>query len=264
MYKDLRGDFAKGEDFELDTSFDDIEMEMGNVVKEAGVHQETPDGTSLSDTVRKLRAFHVNPDYIVTSGNPKAKTVVLFMQIHSMSGMTNEMADELGVTQSQAQIKEGIGNAVRTGFVKDVYEEFVESTRVLDGSSLLKEYNSDTSMRQATFQLKEELGERMVLKGYDVDELKSFVFMDDPDKEKDDRYFEHRTKAHNVFIASNLAERVNASDQNISFVTLGIGHEKLPQGERHPVRISDCLAYYGFNVIVVDTSGRSKVYKMTK
>ena len=58
----------------------------------------------------------------------------------------------------------------------------------------------------------------------------------------------------NVFIASNLTTRHSGlGEQPVSFATMGGEHERYRNPDvEHQIPISHAMAYYGFNVVVVN------------
>lgn len=146
-YADLRADFEKGRETELDESLLTLSREMDDIIADAGVQQldlgalSTSASPRLSQAVHELRRLNIQPSYVVQSPNPQAKTVVLFMQTHAAPPLDpDEAADviklgpvplealipnrpEQTFESSQHQIRTAITRGVRTGLIRTVYDE---------------------------------------------------------------------------------------------------------------------------------------------
>ena len=96
-----------------------------------------------------------------------------------------------------------------------------------------------------------ELGDQFHVHGYDFDEYKMKIFEGEAD-------FVYRINAHHPFIASRFADLMEASSEDIAFMTMGALHEfYLNPAVAHHLPISHVLAYYGLNVVVVDAANES-------
>lgn len=92
--------------------------------------------------------------------------------------------------------------------------------------------------------------------GYDASRLKSRIVIEG-------KGWKYRATGHNVYIASNF-KQIHAKHHqlgDVSYMILGGGHETLFDFDHrnnkifthsNPLPISHTLAYYGYNVVVVD------------
>lgn len=270
-YNDLRGDFDRGQETDLDQSFATIEKEMQKEIQNSGVRKISMDKLSevrspmLKGHVDKLKKLNIQPSYVVESTNPQAKTVVLFMQTHHASEMVggkdaDKEFDEINKTlarrmkrpdDSQNQIRDAIVAAVNGGLTQTVYEEGLQNKTTADAKMLRKLSAHDK--KTGSIQAKMALKDKMQLKGYDFDELKLRSMMSESD-------LKYRASAHNPFIASNVSDLVEASDESLSLLTIGSMHENSPVKDlKQTLPISQALAYYGMNVVVVDASSETPI-----
>lgn len=253
LYGDLRRDFESGQELQLDESFDQLIALMEEEISKSGVRTELVDETILNDTILKLRGVGIHPSYVVTQGDPNAKTIVFFMQLHSNPGMDKEFRDSVGITASQREIYEGIRGAQKAGLGKTVYAEGLD----LDMSLDLDEYldflmEDENNAAMANLQLEHDLGDRIDTVGAEETALFFDMFT------HPGRGFEYRCTAHNIFIADNVADHFSNSDETLAFLSFGAFHETADGSgeEESPLPLSQILAYRGFNVVVVDAATR--------
>ena len=72
---------------------------------------------------------------------------------------------------------------------------------------------------------------------------------------KGGKYLPYRTTGQNVFIASAVAQGLDTNPTGLPAVVIGAGHERPFLGsQRDLLPISEVLAVYGMDVIVVDAS----------
>lgn len=250
LYEDLRRDFENNQELRLDEGFDQLIALMEEEILKGGVRTESVDETILTGTIEELRGVGIHPSYVVTQGDPNAKTIVFFMQIHSNPGMDKEFRDSAGITASQREIYEGILGAQKAGLGKTVYAEGLESGISLDEYvDLLMVDENDAAM--ATVQLEHDLGDRVDTVG--TEELALLL---DMFTRHGRRGFRYRCTAHNIFIADNVADHFSNSDETLAFLPFGALHETADGfGEGvSPLPLSQILAYRGFNVVVVDSA----------
>jgi hypothetical protein len=287
VYDDLKSDFDRGMETDIDSSFDTLISGMDQALKEAGVRKEAPDEKStLSDTVAKLKNLGIEPEYVVTSGNPKAKTVVLFMQAHPNPGVTQASADADGITASQAQIGQAIESAVESGLTHDIFEEGLGRYAEVRTEEVKESFSERPDLQfSASWRAKEKYGDKINLKGYEPENMQPsyaqevvelFYKIRNGDLREEDvtpeqkqlaikfsAFGAYRMSSMNVFIASNIKAALDQSDQPTSFMILGGAHEKpSPQFikaglKENPLPISQALAYYGMNVVVVDAMSKN-------
>lgn len=250
LYDDLRKDFENGQELKLDEGFDELIALMEGEISRSGVRRELVDETILHETVEQLRGVGINPSYVVTQGDPHAKTMIFFMQIHPNPGIDQEFRDAYGVTASQREIYEGILGAQKAGLGRTVYAEGVWSGMPLD--KYIDEMMSyEHIAATATFRLEHDLRDQI-----------DTVATEEPVPFFDilmhgGRGFEYRTTAHNIFIADNVADHFKSSDEILAFLPFGAFHETavgFGEGAESPLPLSQILAYHGLNVVVVDSA----------
>ncbi len=285
-YEDLRRDFNENRETDLDQAFEPILQEMRQEIAKAGVKKISMDrlnevqSPSLLRTVERLRGLNIQPSYVVQSQNPNAKTVVLFMQRHPEQKIANfnqeggsqddilrkafEDSDRefRSLESSQGQIRDAIVAAVRSGLIHTVYEEglpkggqLIKLPQVPENelpSFMERMQKEDPEMARdfgaGSLQAQLILGKGLKLTGYDFDELKMKIISGKAD-------MKYRMHAHNAFIASNLSDYVESSPDEVSFLTIGAAHEAFPSSKvAHQLPLSNAMAYYGMNVVVVDTA----------
>ena len=131
-----------------------------------------------------------------------------------------------------------------------MYEEGIPKNAVIrniDPTKLTPEAQKHVD-EDGALQAKILLGDKIELMGYDFDEYKERVIQGKAE-------FVYRIHAHNAFIASNVSDFVEASPDHVSAMTLGAFHEAYPDSKSlHHLPASHAMAYYGMNVIVVDTT----------
>ena len=248
LYDDLIEDHEASRHLNLDTSFDEISRKMEEEIAERGVRIEPASNTILADTVKALEECGITPEYIVTTGNPKAKTVVYFMQIHPHPTKTSpKILEAMGVKASQEEIYEAIIAASEKGLIKVVYGEGISSGKKLDEETL-KKGKKGLSYIEAG----KKMGKRIEIVGVENANLLKGASQDIGTPS-----FKYRVTAHNIYIGENIAEAVNASPQNLSFFVMGAAHEKkFIKGLSDPLPISQAIAYHGVNVVVVDSASK--------
>lgn len=288
-YADLRKDFSEKRETELDQAFEPILLEMRQEIARAGVRKISMNrlnevqSSSLLQTIERLRGLNIQPSYVVQSQNPKAKTVVLFMQTHptpNMKGGDVRMGESSANSQieealqhpdrghrtmesSQEQIRKSVIAAFRAGMIRTVYEEGMPKGNLLSRAPHVPENEFPAFLEKArrqgspedlqlletgSLQAKMILGNDLRIVGYDFDELKMKILQNKAD-------FVYRMHAHNAFIASNISDYVESSPDEVSFLTIGALHEAYPSSKiDHHLPLSHAMAYHGMNVVVVDTT----------
>lgn len=251
MYLDLKGDFENAKQLRLDSGYDSIVLAMQKDIKDSGVREESPDNTILGATVESLRKAGVNPEYVVTSGNPSAKTVVLFMQIHPNPGATKVYMDGIGITSSQDEIYRDATNIVNSGIGKLIYTEGCgagEELPVIKDEDL----KEDSVKVDAGIRLRRDLDDKkVVVVGAEPAGLVGSTFRRACGGDKS--AFNHRLLAQNVLIANAIVDDMNTRSDNFGMVIYGGAHEKSPSWSPSTVLpLSKVLAAMGLNVVVVD------------
>ncbi|MBN2087220.1 hypothetical protein JW758_02630 [Candidatus Peregrinibacteria bacterium] len=275
LYSDLRSDFEKikndgaSDALRLNSAYDELVSDMKKTVSEAGVRRESPNKTILAKIVEKLKSLGINPEYIVTKGKKNAHTIVLFKQLHSNPGLAPDELTAIGVSDSQSEIKNAITSALKSGLTDTVYAEGLPPGMPVDNE--IAQNILSNIHRDAVMEAKIEHGNKIKIVGYE--EMSAFAktikAMDRDEEgevggevEKSDNY---RATAQNVLIASNISSLSNESDSTISIMTLGGLHEYDSKNQKdNPLPISDALAYYGINVIVVDATEHFNLDAATK
>jgi len=277
MYEDLHQDFEDKKQLNLDRSFDKIVANMAREIVVSGVHQESIHSGFISPTIAKLHACGIEPEYIVTKGNPKAPTVVLFLQAHPFPFEKNSADKALSrklSEHSQDKIFEAIRNASNKGLIRDIYEEGLEYGYHFVGAKEAVKDDKNPWQNHGTVRalaavkgielhgMEDYALHQQTLKG--VKELVKNNFL--PNDATEATPLRHRLGAQNILLARNVSNAVNAREQELSFVVLGVNHEKLPmkgdplQPNPHEgggIAFAQALAYYDINVVVVETRNKS-------
>lgn len=251
LYEDLSLDIKQRRRLKFDTGFEELVAEVQNEITESGAQVEPVDNPKFADIIGRLRKLGINPKYIVTQGNPQAKTVVYFMQTHPSSDIAKELLDAAGVPQSQEEIYDAIVAAADDGLVRDIYGEGFFATRNM--GSREKRIGADLSYVRALDHLG---GDRLNVVGMEDEALMiSSIYMGGMQE-----LYKYRITAQNILLASNVANNVKGSTEDVSFAVLGAMHESLDMegGEHrdHPLPFSQALARHGVNVVVVDASSQ--------
>jgi hypothetical protein len=252
MYTDLAKDFEGAQALQLDSSLFEISEEAKTLFAEKGVQRGVPENSTLSAHVAQLEALGIHPDYVVHPTPPSDRTVILFMQVHTAPGITAELRDKLGVTASQTQIKKESEKIINAGLTRLQYlEGFVAFNDF--GAGNLAANDDENGSAIATMRLEKQYGESLDTEGVEDRDLlqDNWVHIMDPNTRL------LRGTAQNIFIAENVADQFLHSDQNMALLAFGAAHESLQltgDSSPHPVPLSEALAYYGCNVVVVDAA----------
>ncbi len=251
MWNDLDEDCILEQDMNLDSFFIADYVLIKGEIEAAGVHKENPKDSVVKETVAKLEAVGVQPEYVVTTGNPSAPIVVYFMQIHSNPGMTDEMMNAYGVKESQAEISKGIIGSVQADIGHTLYTEGLPIDFSVTPEILSKIRASDPSAKEmASFTVQEALGGKLNTIGIeDMDLLMESL----KTSGRPNSSLKYRANVMNILLAQNISDSIKETGETVSFLTLGAGHENDMLG-KNPLRFSEALAYNGVNVIVVDAS----------
>jgi len=250
IYTDLREDFELGRETDIDSSMDTILAEMGEIVDSADVRRESPDETILADTIEDLRDLGIDPAYVITQGDPEAPTVLLYMQLHPSHKMSED------IRLSQAQIQRELRGLIEKGLSDTVYVEGLQTGGEL-GEFLEKgEVTRTGEDADAVTRLKQEFGDRFDAIGYENLPLLRSVMRGGIESQKAARQWMYRATAHNAVLASNVSGDVIKNNKDLVCMVIGAGHEdpEFWRREEHPLPISEMLAYYGLNIIVVDAA----------
>ena len=269
---DLEQDFKEEVETELDSSMEAMMEDMKGVIAEAGVEQKDVsevinEDSLMGDTLCRMEELGVEAEYVVEAADPNAPVIVLFMQVHpapseveniklDISGnkkMQRALTAKKGVLktpeESQLAIYENVWSLVEDGVGSTLYAEIVplvwgelNQERV----DVIRDEQEDYG-QMASLRLEEDLGDAIDVRAYDIDPLKYETLSGEMD-------LVYRFAAHNVFIASNLTTRHSGlGEQPVSFATMGGEHERYRNPDvEHQIPISHAMAYYGFNVVVVN------------
>lgn len=268
---DFIEDYDRDANTELDKSFDMLMDHMRPILKDAGVIQQSireaiKEKSKFGDTLRKLRSLNIHPEHVTRSPKPNAPTVILFMQSHGEpDGVENITSEEQwnrpeiirafdskltrtgkSTEESQIRIEAAITKCINAGMGSVLYDEAAEYGKTFNTDHFQSQRYKDD--KQSFIRLIRKFGDKIRVIGYDTDELKDIIF-----KGKMDLMY--RLAAHNPFIASNFAQIHSKIDsqEEVSYMSIGGIHESYPNNAvEHHIPISHALAYYGFNVIVID------------
>ncbi|MBI2634100.1 hypothetical protein HYW82_00315 [Candidatus Peregrinibacteria bacterium] len=259
LYGDLFNDYETvATQLLLDRGFDEIMASLNREVAVAGVRVESPNNSSIPVIIEQLKASGIEPEYVVSAGDVGAKTVVYFMQTHPNPGVPVEVMRAMGVEESQNEIYKGLRNAVTTGIGRTVYSE---------GLPAYLNYNSDFSKKYLEKQTVSQKGFTLAVDrvNRDLEGAVNLVGMENMDLMNATLTLwdmDYRVTAHNILLADNIHAHFSNTDEQVAFAVLGAGHEKYEKMIRgmgdvaHGMPFSSALAYYGYNVVVVDASTR--------
>jgi len=204
-----------------------------------------------------------------------------FDLINALSGAP-VMKKLKSVDESQKEIEASLIKSIQSGLGTTVYEEAMPyrgmelSTGMINAfKTIVPETSGINEYRTGSLQAKMQLGDKMKLVGYDVGSRNNKNSL----KERHyngEMSTELRVTTQNVYMASNVRELMQKSSEPVSFLTIGALHEttdwntdntevfseknleEVSTEEQdamiHQLPLSHALAYYGMNVIVVDTS----------
>lgn len=260
MYSDLSEDFDHSTEVVIDSGYDAIVLAMQKELKEGGVREVNlgnPVPGKLGETVENLEKVGIVFEYVVTSGNLNAKTVILFMQAHSNPGADKAYLDAAGITDSQDGIYRDISQIVESGLGKLVYDEGGRIGEDVDFEEIgSEEETPDYAKVMAGFRLKRGLKDRVILTGAEPPGLVDSTVRRMQNEENPGKVFMYRAVAHNVLVANAVVDDLNRRSDGVGVLIFGAMHEKFPvvAGEKieQPLSLSRCLAGMGVNVVVVD------------
>lgn len=261
MCDDLWQDYKKNEELNLDASFEYILIQMRHEIQAAGVHQELPDQSVVKETVAKLQAIGVMPEYVVTRGNISAPTVVYFMQIHPNPDLTEEFMEIAGVKKSQAEIYKALVGMVNGNIGNTLYAEGPDAGEEVTSKDIEEgKLAGPTAKEHGYVQAHDTLGDKLKIRGIEESGLQDQMIKM---WNKPNGPLKYRATSVNIFISQNVADAVKKSGEKVSFLTLGAAHEDgmpgrrsiMPQkSESDMLPFSAVLAYNDVNVVVVDAS----------
>lgn len=256
MYEDLKNDLEALREPQLDDSFDSLLNEMQVLVKEKGVRRnevgELETGSSLRNTVDAISKMGIKVEYVVQSNVDQTRTVVLFMQVHPNPGMSAELRDALGVSKSQEQIFSEASKIIDTGMIDVVFSEGLVRGREFEWTDNHEMISDENRAVSADFRLEEKYKDRVETVGSE----EALLFRDTLEHMPDANVAYYRMTVHNIFIAQNIVASLNSLSKETAIIPFGAAHESfsLLGGKGHPLSLSETLAYYGCNVIVVDAA----------
>lgn len=254
LYEDLKSDFDTDRKLKLDDGFEKIMELIEKEVAKSGVVEQAPDQSDIPEVISALRGCGIEPKYVVSNGRKSAKTVVYFMQTHPPDrGASKELLEAAGVEKSQKAIYDNLLNSYKAGLMKTVYGEGLPGGMEI-GSGVMKDAGMDKKFSYGI--LKEKLGNKMRLVGMEDFGLTTSGL-------EGDTYRSFRVTAHNIFLASAIDADLKNISESLVFSVLGAAHEDLRLDEGDDIEgddivgylpFSHALAYYGYNVVVVDES----------
>lgn len=248
LHDDLRGDLEADRQMELDSGFEEIMETVTREIQDFGVKRESPD-ESDNPLVARLRELGIEPAYVVSNNRSCEKTVVVFMQSHPNPGIPRELMRAFGVKKSQRKIYRDIMAAYSGGLDAIIYGEGYPGgmgfSRDFVDAGLKRDRKND-ELSLSYVRVKKKLGDRVKLVGMEDFGLLERIF-------KGSMTAKYRMTAHNIFLADNIDEHFRQVDESLAFAVIGAAHEDSQLlSSPNPMPLSYALAYYGYNVVVVD------------
>lgn len=252
LHDDLRGDLEADRQMELDSGFEEIMETVTREIQDFGVKRESPD-ESDNPLVARLRELGIEPAYVVSNNRSCEKTVVVFMQSHPNPGAPKKLLRAFGVKKSQRKIYRDIMAAYSGGLDAIIYGEGYPGgmgfSRDFVDAGLKRDRKND-ELSLSYVRVKKKLGDRVKLVGMEDFGLLERIF-------KGSMTAKYRMTAHNIFLADNIDEHFRQTDESLAFAVIGAAHEDSPLlPSPNPMPLSYALAYYGYNVVVVDASSQ--------
>lgn len=250
LHDDLRGDLEVDRPMELDTGFDEIMETVMREIHDSGVKRESPD-ESENPLVARLRELGIEPAYVVSNNRSSEKTVVVFMQSHPNPGMSQRLLRAFGVKKSQDKIYRDILAAYRGGLKPIIYGEGypgeMEFSRDFADADLKRDRKNE-ELSLSYVRVKKKLGDKVKLVGMEDMGLLEIIY-------RGSAVAKYRITANNILLADNIDEHFRQTDESLAFAVIGAAHENFPLlPSSNPMPLSYALAYYGYNVVVVDDS----------
>lgn len=247
MYEEIKVDIEKNGTLFMESfseSFTAAVKLMQREIRKKGVKRESVEKTALEGTIQQLAELGIHPAYVVRPEPPSDRTIILYAQYHPYPYYNAEEEHDL-VKASQAQVEKEVTALVEAGLVKTVYNEGLPQGVDYDEAKFRAVGNHEMLADHGPFRVEKGLGNAVDSIGTEDMQIFNTRFSREP-------YL--RGTAENIFIAQNVAEHLKTTDQNMAVLPFGAGHEMPWSGDKtHPLPLSGCLAYYGYNVVVIDT-----------
>ena len=259
LYVDLQNDFNEGRELELDMGFEVSVDIMNEFLEESGVQRYEMDSLPSSSefeevngAVARLEEAGMAPSYVVRSGNPDARPVVLILQSHvgARGGGDPEMQElsaAVGVDASQREIADGL----RNGAADVVFYEGIPMGKLPFSPDQVAALKGDPEKWDQLME-SEQVGIELAGRG-DLTFRGLERFRDNDTETR--KYKEYRTSAGNIFMASTVAQGLDATPADqLAAVVMGANHEVDFLGVKPGLPLANALAGYGMDVIVIDAS----------
>jgi len=269
MIEDLTQDHASGRKLNLDTSLEKVVKMAQKRISKCGVTKlsgaELEKSKAVGEVMKYLKGQKIKPAFGIVV-NDNAPVAIEIAQIHPTARAMIIGNVSARAVKSQKFIEDFFSDAGENGILKSVYIEGVhdggfdafnrfsprEKTELISG--LLGPMGIGRA--------KKRLGDKIKLKGFEEKShfLKGAIIT------LRGRYYPFRSTLDNIFIARNIAHRMQRDGDKIAGVTIGSGHE-LYKNQRvktvggtveykkieHPLPLSCLLAAEGYNVVVIDS-----------
>jgi|WetSurMetagenome_2_1015567.scaffolds.fasta_scaffold101475_2 hypothetical protein len=247
IYLDLRDDFVRKENLDVDTSLGQIYTEMEAEMRQSNIKvgkiaEVEPKYVQVRNAFHALGKNGFSPEYSVLTENPNAPTVILILQIHPQQ-VGKKWIDGSGSVDSQRYIERILSTGItQTVFIEGFSNGVVLKRKSIDRMSIDPQGRKFAPVRAA------HNNPSLSLVGYEEPTLNWLSA----------ERLKYRLSSANVFIASNVAGHLNQNNTQLSSLVIGAAHEKeMPASRNIPILpVSRTLAYYGMNVIVVDAASR--------
>lgn len=268
-FEDLSRDLREKRKPHLDESFRLLVQDMKDEIDLVGIKTGEEANESMKPVLDQLREAGINASYSVYSGNPNAKTVVLFTQAHPNIGVPTKFYDAMQVTASQKFIYDATESAVAKGLTSTLYSEGIGADETLTQKEVSQATSEEfePALRLAPFMLKKDLGDKIEVSGFEdvpfLQKAAKSIYLDG------DSDMGHRIGLNNILIAENVALKLSTSSEKMAFLAIGGKHEDVNLGadadnsqdvdQRDKIVLSQVLAYYGMNVVVVNTYNKDQM-----
>ena len=209
--------------------------------------------TSVKKSLDRLEASGISDQHeIVLSGIQDAPCIILFLQTHSNSREFNEeriLLDSFsGANISQNIISDALKNGVAdTIFLEGFpFGKINFSKEKINNCKKTPEWNRFFKSEQTSLEL--SIDNKIKIRGAELLNDKTRI---------SPLFVKYRNSSCNILLASTIAlgmDVTNSSSQ--AAITMGAAHEKNILGVDPEIKLSEILAHYGIDVIIVDTSSK--------
>ncbi len=244
MHSDLKQDLQRDEKMQLDTSLRVKMKEAQQTIIDVGIVSSSPEGvtdSNVKEQIEMLTRLGILIDRVTL--RPGAdKTVILFTWAHTTLGMTKQMKDENGITDSQEKVATYISRLQKAGISSTVFTEGVR-------------HNLGLKKMQKKLKWMIEEGFQFVGLGKDINirGVENIPYLMKTLTNMEKNSIKMRVNVNNIVMAANIGKAMQSGETAIA--TMGALHEFTISGYEIELPYSQTIALEAnANVIVVDTS----------